>query len=273
MTRRSETRRHRQLCPVVRGAGGMISADWCSVDFEGTLRGLSQRASAASKIKKLTLHSSKYRAKRIDIVFTPFDRVQPKAKVILVGITPGRQQWELAVDAARASLLAGGDLDDALIAASQTGGFAGPMRRNLITMLDSIGVHRALDLETAGSMFESKRGLIDGTSAILHAAFVNGRNYDGYRPPIERVPILREFVERVLAANLTMAPAALIVPLGKTAEAAVDLAAATAGVDSKRILRGFPHPSGANGGRLQQFAAVRPKLVRKVRGWRKNVLS
>lgn len=273
MTARTAARRHRRLCPIASGAGGLVSADWCAVDFEDVLRNLGPRLALASKIKRLTIHSSEYRGKRIQIVFTPFDLVRPNAKVILVGITPGRQQWELAVDATRGALRSGATLDDALLAASRAGGFAGPMRRNLVMMLDGIGVQRALGLRTAGDMFEGDSDLIDGTSAILHAVFVDGQNYAGHQPPIARVPILREFVERVLSANLIMAPNALIVPLGKAAESAVDLAAACARIDTKRVLRGLPHPSGANGGRAQQFAAARPKLMREVRLWRRDVLN
>lgn len=67
---------------------------------------------------------------------------------MIVRLTPGRHQMWLGVMAARNVLRRGGDAEEALEAAAATGGFAGTMRRNLVNMLDGIGVADWLDLET-----------------------------------------------------------------------------------------------------------------------------
>jgi hypothetical protein len=267
------TETHGQRCPIRQGAGGEISADWCSAVFEPVLRDLSPHATVDTVRKKLTLHSSHHRGKRIDVLFTPFDVVQPSAKVLLIGITPGEHQWRLAVGAARDVVREGGGLNEMLVAASRTGSFAGPMRGNLVSMLDGLGLHRALGIPSTASMFDGQTDLIDSTSAIMHAVFVDGQNYGGHSPRFDRVPILREFVERVLAAYLRMVPDALIVPLGKAVESAVALAAVSGGIDKNRILKGFPHPSGANGGRIRQYEQSKPDLIRQVRTWQRRVLT
>jgi hypothetical protein len=231
---------------------------------------LNLRRSRQSIIKELTLYSTTIGRHRVDVVFTPFDLVHPSAKVLVVGITPGLQQWWLAIQAAQDALRSGLSVYHALRAASSVGGFGGPMRRNLVAMLDGIGVNSALGLETTETMFGEDRKLIDGTSALLPAVLINGKNYTGHRPTFDRVPILTDLVDQVLVANLRMVPDALIVPLGSAANAAVARAAGVAEIDPTRILADFPHPSGANGTRVQQFAATRRRLRSRVRRWQEN---
>ncbi len=251
----------------------MISPDWCLATYAPIIHDLNLRHADSTVMRKLRLHTERYRGKRIDVVFTPFDRVDARARVLLVGITPGLQQWRLAVAAAQSTLRAGASVRKALLSASDTGGFAGSMRHNLITMLDGIGVPEALGIDSTAAMFSGRRDLIDGTSAILHAVFVDGKNYTGHSPTFDRSRILTAFVEQVLAANLAMAPKALIVPLGQAASAAVERATDVAGIDTARVLEGFPHPSGANGGRVHQFAIRRRSLRRQVRIWWSAVLD
>ena len=76
----------------------------------------------------------------LSIYYVPFERVNPDAKVFLVGLTPGRHQMWKASMAASKALRAGFSIPDALTAASMSGGFAGSMRTNLVSMLDQIGV-------------------------------------------------------------------------------------------------------------------------------------
>lgn len=102
------------------------------------------------------------------------------------------------------------------------------------------------------------------TSVICHPVFVQGgANYRGSSPALDRHPLLRAFAERVLAAALTSAPDALVVPLGVAAEQGVRLA----GVDPARVLSGFPHPSGNNGHRVAFFARERDQLTASVAAW------
>jgi hypothetical protein len=63
------------------------------------------------------------------------------------------------------------------------------MRTNLIGMLDGIGLHAGLGLDSAGRLFTDSTGLASSTSALCHAVFVDGRNYSG-GPPIDRTPVL-----------------------------------------------------------------------------------
>ena len=59
-------------------------------------------------------------------------------------------------------------------------------------------------------------------------------------------------------------PDALIVPLGNAVSAALEYLADRGDVSAERCLFGFPHPSGANGGRVRDFTARQQELREKV---------
>ena len=77
----------------------------------------------------------------IRVVWAPFGYVQEHARVVLVGITPGRYQAELALSAFVNALAEGLGLDDAVRRVKATASFSGPLRANLVAMLDHIGLH------------------------------------------------------------------------------------------------------------------------------------
>jgi hypothetical protein len=111
--------------------------------------------------------------------YIPFDRVNAAAKVVLVGITPGFTQWKNAMMEAQRQLLAGAALDVAHLAAKQTGGFSGAMRPNLIHLLDRIGMHQWLRIDSCSSLFGRHYSLVQTTSILRHPVFIDGANYNG----------------------------------------------------------------------------------------------
>ncbi|GAA4841008.1 hypothetical protein GCM10023201_33910 [Actinomycetospora corticicola] len=248
-------------CFVAAAADDTISADWCSVTFEDALRDLHHPVTGDDvTAERFLLH----RDPALEVYFAPLDRFNASARVALVGITPGRSQARLALATASAALRAGADLDVALGLAKSTASFAGPMRRNLVAMLDGIGLAAALGIPTCDDLFHDRIDLVAMTSVVCHPVFVRGgENYRGSSPALGRHPLLRAFAERVLAAALASAPDALVVPLGVAAEQGVRLA----GVDPGRVLSGFPHPSGGNGHRVAFYARERSRLTEAVTAW------
>ncbi|MFC5061621.1 hypothetical protein [Actinomycetospora atypica] len=248
-------------CFLAAAADDTIIATWCSVAFEDTLRGLPSPVTDGDvTAERFLLH----RDPALEVYFAPLDRFNASARVALVGITPGRSQARLALATASAALRAGASLDVALAQAKSTASFADPMRRNLVTMLDGIGLATALDIPTCNDLFHERTDLVAMTSVVCHPVFVRGgENYRGSSPALDGHPLLRAFAERVLAAALTSAPDALVVPLGVAAEQGFRLA----GVDPARVLSGFPHPSGGNGHRVAFFARERSQLSAAVTAW------
>ena len=139
------------------------------------------------------------------------------------------------------------------------------MRRNLVTMLDQIGLAETLDIATTDDLFGSAHSLASHMSALAFPVFINGRNYTGSQ--ITRDPVFLALIRQVLAAQLLQAAQALVVPLGNAAADAVGLLIAEGVIDPGRCLLGFPHPSGANGHRLAQFEARRVELATIVSRW------
>jgi len=136
--------------------------------------------------------------------------------------------------------------------------FSGPMRGNLVTLLDSIGVNRVLRLASTASLWQDDAPLVQFTSALRYPVFVDGENYTG-APSMLTTPLLRDQVMTGLAQELATLAGALVVPLGpKVAEAAEALARQGV-LDPNRILAGLPHPSGANAERIAFFLGRKPR--------------
>src|ERR1700749_3312913 len=69
---------------------------------------------------------------RLSIFYAPFEWVQPNARVIIAGITPGMQQASDALIEAWRQIKSGKETNDVLRAAKVYASFSGPMRSNLI---------------------------------------------------------------------------------------------------------------------------------------------
>ncbi len=83
----------------------------------------------------------------LSIFYAPFEYIQPSAKVIIAGITPGLQQAGNSLAEARRQILAGKGQSEALRAAKVFASFSGPMRTNLVAMLDHIGLQKWIGVE------------------------------------------------------------------------------------------------------------------------------
>lgn len=70
----------------------------------------------------------------------------------------------------------------------------------------------------------------------------------------------RSIISELQALNHTP----LVIPLGKSVEMMFRQLLKENKVDEKQILWGFPHPSGANGHRLQQFKRSKDELEKGI---------
>lgn len=207
---------------------------------------------------RLLLSSGMVGRKRIDVAYAPFDHVNPQARIVIVGLTPGRQQMGNALREARRVLQAGGSHDEAMTKAKYFASFSGPMRSNLIAMLDSIGVNAALRLTTTASLWERDGGLVHFTSALRNPVFVDGGNYSG-KPSMMVVPQLKGQLQAGLGRELAALKGAMVVPLGPQVTQAVEHLARIGVLNQDLILSGLPHPSGANGERIAFFLGRKPR--------------
>lgn len=220
---------------------------------------------------------------RHEVYYAPFDHVTRTARMVLVGITPGRSQALEAIGMARSALRAGKTHDWALSQAKTAASFSGPMRSNLVALLDHVGVAERLGIQTTAQLWESERHLVHFTSALRYPVFEDGRNYSG--GGLDRSPLLLGELDRWFARECAALPGALFVPLGKAALSACERLANCNLLRRNQILYGLPHPSGANAERIAYFlgrksksllsAKTRPQLIdagrevalRCVEGW------
>lgn len=192
------------------------------------------------------------------VYYAPFDHVNPKAKVVLVGVTPGIQQAANAINAAQSALIKGYSDDEALKIAKSFASFSGPMRSSLVEMLDYIGLSEKLGITSCASLFAENSNLVHYTSALRYPVLRNNMNYSG-TPSMLRSELLKKYLVKQFESDVSVLKEAIFIPLGpKVAEAMLWLAS-NGYLDESRILDGLPHPSGANAERIAYFLERKSK--------------
>jgi hypothetical protein len=190
--------------------------------------------------------------------YAPFDHVNQRARVVLVGITPGLQQAGNALRALQDELRRGTSDERALEIAKSFASFSGPMRQNLIDMLDVIGLPGILGIKSSSDLFGARTDLVHYTSALRYPVTLKGKNYGG-SPSITSCPFTRAELDRWFADEVRALPEAIFVPLGPAVTDALEHLASAGAIDRNRILAGLPHPSGANAERIAYFVGRKPR--------------
>ncbi|WP_422449132.1 MULTISPECIES: hypothetical protein [unclassified Endozoicomonas] len=202
---------------------------------------------------------------KLSSYYAPFDYINKQAKVVICGITPGMQQAVLALEEAKAKLNNGHSLTNAKLAAKETASFGGPMRANLIRMLDNIGLPEKLGIQSAADLFGSRKDLVHYTSALRYPIFVNGKNYSG-TPSMLKTPILKQMVDDCLANEVQqLSPETLFIPLGSKVEEVLRYLVKREVLREQQLLSGMPHPSGANAERISYFLGEKEKHLLSIK--------
>ncbi len=188
----------------------------------------------------------------LEVRYIPFETVNAGARVVVIGLTPGFTQWRNAVAEAQAQLQHGASAEQALVAAKRTGAFSGKLRPNLVALLDSIGLHRWLQVDSCHTLFGEHAGLLHSTSLLRHPVTKDALNYSGAPDPV-RSPFLRKQIEHYFAEEARLIPNAVFVPLGPAVSAGMRWLVAEGVLRSDQIMDGLPHPSGANAERIAYF--------------------
>jgi len=173
--------------------------------------------------------------------------------VVLCGITPGIQQAVIAIRAAQAAIEKGLSQDEVLAIAKQTASFAGSMRKNLVAMLDHVGLHRYLGIQSTSALFGERADLVHYTSALRNPVLSNGKNYSG-GANMARIDYLWQSASSGLKTEIDVLPNdAVFVPLGPSVDSVFERMVAERVLERSRVLIGLPHPSGANAERIAYF--------------------
>ncbi len=192
------------------------------------------------------------------VYYAPFDWINRDARIVLVGITPGATQMYNALAEAHRQLNAGTEAEAALREAKRTGAFSGPLRENLVAMLDYFGVQKWLGLSSTRQLFGVSASLLHTTSVIRFPTFAAGENFNG-SPAILRTPFLRDLVEEYFFTEMRQLKHSIIVPLGDKVGEVIDWLVDRAAPDRIRVLSGLPHPSPQNIERIQYLIERRSR--------------
>jgi hypothetical protein len=236
----------------------------CRLDKAARLKSLLPSTPPGS-LDELPLELFLFDDAQLSVIYAPVDFVNTEARIVLAGLTPGWRQAQASY-AAHAELR-GLSEERAGFEIKRRAAFVGSMRTNLITMLDELEVGRHLGIGTAAELFAEHANAMHATSVLRYPVFKAGKNYAGQNPKPVGHPFLRAMLERLCAPELASVPDALIIPLGKAAEEGLEYLTALGRLRADRWLRGFPHPSAANGHRKAEFSRAKAELTWRIEAW------
>lgn len=217
--------------------------------YSALMDSLPDRSDDAPPMRELKLWENS--KKHLDCYYAPFDHVNQSAKIIIVGITPGRTQMNRALASASQSIKTKTSIDEAMVEVKRKGSLSGKMRQNIVNTLNKLGYRNKLGIGCASELWSSKNHLIHFCSLLKYPVFINGKDYNGNPNPL-KVTELRSLLIDGFARDLkSISPDAEIVPLGDFVASVVSELDHMNLVPQK-IFRfegkvvAPPHPSGAN---------------------------
>ncbi|MGV3464464.1 MAG: hypothetical protein ACO1OT_04125 [Heyndrickxia sp.] len=206
--------------------------------------------------------------KKIEVYYAPFDYINKEARVVIVGITPGWYQMKQAFSAVKSVNPEWPD-EEILHEVKKKASFSGPMRRNLITMLDELHLHNHLGLSSASELFGKANYFVHTVSILSYPVFYKGKNYNGSTPNMLKTELLKKYILQHFTKEIMELDNPLIIPLGVNVSRVLMYLAENRYIDQQLILRGFPHPSGGNGHRHKQFAENKEGMKQQIERFRK----
>lgn len=205
---------------------------------------------------------------RLEIYYAPHNEyINPKAKIFIIGITPGFQQMSTAMATAREGIENGKSIEEIKYDCKVAGRFSGSLRKNIISMLDEINLNKSLNINSCDELFKEKDYLLHTTSLIPYPVFFRGNNYTGHSPKLMKSEFLMKYVYENLIENIEKLGDVLIIPLGKAVEEVLDDFVNKNIIEKDQILRGFPHPSGANAHRLTQLRDNKENMIKIIESY------
>jgi len=179
----------------------------------------------------------------IEIYYAPFDYINSKAKIVIVGITPGLQQMTQSFQVIKDG--------KSLKEVKDLSSFKGSMRTTLIKYMDELKINKILKIKSCESLFNLDSKYLHTTSLVKYPVFDKGRNYSGAN--ILKKKILLDFIEKNFLEELKTLKKSIIVPLGNTVSSTIEYLNSKYNLKLECFLKGFPHPSGANARKNIQF--------------------
>lgn len=152
------------------------------------------------------------------IYYVPHNEIiNEKAKIFIIGITPGWTQTSTAYRTAHDGLLKHLNYEIIKKECKRNSRFVGSMRKNLIEMLDDLELNKKLHIDSCLALLENRDELLHTTSIIPYPVFVTNKNYTGSNPKILDSEILKKYLRNYFYKEVEKLSDPLIIPLGKWA--------------------------------------------------------
>ena len=205
----------------------------------------------------------------IEVYYAPHNEyINENAKIFIVGITPGFQQMNTAIVTARKALEEGNSIEEIQYKCKEAGRFSGVIRKNIISMLDEIELNKALDINSCSELFGKRDDIMHTVSLIPYSTFINKENYSGHTPKLIKCEFLMKYVYNNFLNEynrLKNKEDILLIPLGRAVEEVLIKLEEEGYIEKNRILKGFPHPSGANVNRVKQLEENKEQMIEFIR--------
>jgi len=210
------------------------------------MKNLIQQIKLLKSINQKNVKDKKFlleKEKNIEIYYAPFDYINSKAKIVIVGITPGLQQMLQSYEVINRG--------KSLKEVKDLSSFKGSMRTGLIKYLDELKINDILKIKSCESLFNKDSKYLHTTSLVKYPVFDKGKNYSG--TSILKKKILLDFIEKNFLEELKTLKKSIIIPLGNTVSSTIEYLNNKYKLKLSCFLKGFPHPSGANARKNIQF--------------------
>jgi hypothetical protein len=190
-----------------------------------------------------------------EIFYVPFEYVNPQARLVIVGITPGMNQLQMAYHEAQRLLQLGMSTAGILEAVKAVAAFGGEaMRPNLLRMLRHFDFATILGIRDEADLWSTSAGLLHCTSVVPNAAFKCSKMFSGGFDEVLRVDALREQFKANFVVSLDeLNSDALYVALGKTPFDALLQCVKLGVIGEQQLLGAFAHPSRSGGSQVAVY--------------------
>jgi hypothetical protein len=222
-------------------------------------RGIIDRLGEAAVQSKETLLAA---SGNDEIYYTPFEWTNPQAKLVVVGITPGPTQLQMAYRTVSSKIKVGLDDEGILKAAKEHGAFGGAtMRPNLVRMMEHFGFAELFGVDIVEDFWGKSADVFMGTSVVPHAAFRRGKPFAGSFDDIMKTNVLTECFLYDFVPSLKDVPDdAKFVALGETPLRALAWCVRYGHLKESQVMGAFAHPSTSGGSAVDAYLGLKTRF-------------
>jgi len=189
--------------------------------------------------------------KGLSCFYAPFEHVNQDAKIVIVGITPGRTQMNRALNTLQTGLANNASIDQILKNVKQQASLSGSMRPRIIEILNKLGYAKALNIDSTSSLWSENNHLVHFCSLLKYPVFIHDKDYCG-QPTLFNSGELTQLLHQEFINDLaTINPDATLMPLGEMVAKVITILR-DEGLIKQQVktyqnkVIAPPHPSGAN---------------------------